>query len=57
MWCGRRDLNPHGACAPTDFLTIYGFRRPAGTASEGRRQVCGLDYTFTITVRSIAVRR
>ena len=27
-WCGRRDLNPHGPCGPTDFLTRYGFRRP-----------------------------
>ncbi len=31
-WCGRRDLNPHGACAPTDFLTVYDFRRLAGKA-------------------------
>src|SRR6516225_4339624 len=27
-WCGRRDLNPHGPCGPTDFRTIYGFLRP-----------------------------
>jgi hypothetical protein len=27
-WCGRRDLNPHGPCGPTDFLARYGFRRP-----------------------------
>src|SRR6266700_6197261 len=20
-WCGRRDLNPHGPCGPTDFHT------------------------------------
>ena len=20
-WCGRRDLNPHGPCGPTDFRT------------------------------------
>ena len=26
-WCGRRDLNPHRPCGPTDFLTICGFRR------------------------------
>jgi len=26
-WCGRRDLNPHGPCGPTDFLALYGFRR------------------------------
>ena len=26
-WCGRRDLNPHGPCGPTDFHTFYGFRR------------------------------
>ena len=28
VWCGRRDLNPHGPCGPTDFLALYGFRRP-----------------------------
>jgi len=57
-WCGRRDLNPHGACTPTDFLTLYDFRRPAGDRVLGTRlQVCGLDYTFTLTVRSVAVRR
>jgi hypothetical protein len=27
-WCGRKDLNPHGPCGPTDFLARYGFRRP-----------------------------
>src|SRR5206468_2026634 len=21
IWCGRRDLNPHGPCGPTDFRT------------------------------------
>src|ERR1700722_20688126 len=21
VWCGRRDLNPHGPCGPTDFHT------------------------------------
>ena len=58
VWCGRRDLNPHGTCAPTDFLTLYDFRRPAGKRVQGTlRQVCGLDYTFTVTVRSVAVRR
>jgi len=41
-WCGRGDLNPHRPCGPTDFLTIYGFRR----ARESR--VCGLDYPFTV---------
>jgi hypothetical protein len=57
VWCGRRDLNPHGACAPTDFLTLRGFRRPAGNrVQETLRQVCGLDYTFTMTVRFGAVR-
>ena len=27
-WCGRRELNPHRPCGPTDFLTNCGFRRP-----------------------------
>ena len=25
-WCGRGELNPHEQ-SPTDFLTLYGFRR------------------------------
>ena len=41
-WCGRRDLNPHGPCGPTDFLALYGFRRPCCLA-----RVWGLDYPFT----------
>src|SRR5712691_7569837 len=32
-WCGRRDLNPHGPCGPTDFLALYGFRRPCCLAA------------------------
>jgi hypothetical protein len=31
-WCGRRDLNPHGPRGPTDFRTVYGFRRPCSPA-------------------------
>ena len=37
-WCGRGDLNPHGPYGPTDFRTLYGFRRPSvhhGTRSLG----------------------
>ena len=32
-WCGRRESNPHEPCGPTDFRTVYGFRRP-GAALE-----------------------
>src|SRR5437016_3884561 len=27
-WCGRRDLNPHRPCGPTDFLTATAFAAP-----------------------------
>ena len=40
VWCGRRELNPHGLAA-CGFSYHFGFRRPAG-------RVRGLDYTFTI---------
>src|SRR5258707_12842732 len=33
VWCGRRDLNPHGPCGPTDFLARCGFRRPCFLAA------------------------
>jgi hypothetical protein len=29
IWCGRPDSNQHRPFGPTDFLTIYGFRRLA----------------------------
>ena len=45
-WCGRGDSNPHGQ-SPTDFLTIYGFRRPALTRSA-QEHVRGLDYPFAL---------
>ena len=35
-WCGRRDLNPHGARAPTDFLTSPAFAALPESASKGR---------------------
>src|ERR1700720_3788578 len=37
-----------GRLSPADFLTGYGFRRPNVTPLEVSRQVCGLDYPFTI---------
>jgi len=40
VWCGRRELNPHGLAA-CGFSCHFGFRRPA-------ERVRGLDYTFTI---------
>ena len=42
IWCGRRDLNPHGPCAQRIFLPATAFAAPA---SEG---VWGLDYPFTV---------
>jgi|SRR5580700_6165407 hypothetical protein len=43
--CGR-DFDPHGRLSPTDFLTVYGFRRLEARPSLGSRQVCGLDCPF-----------
>jgi hypothetical protein len=37
-----------GRLSPADFHTVYGFRRPNVTPLEGSRQVCGLDYPFTL---------
>ena len=38
-----------GRLSPADFLAVYGFRRPDMRLIEGSRQVCGLDYPFTIS--------
>jgi len=37
-----------GRLSPADFHTDYGFRRPDVTLLESSRQVCGLDYPFTL---------
>jgi len=37
-----------GRLSPADFLTVYGFRRPDARPLEASRQVCGLDYPFTL---------
>jgi len=37
-----------GRLSPADFHTVYGFRRPERDAFGGSRQVCGLDYPFTL---------
>ena len=42
-------MNPQGPRGPADFLAIYGFRRPCGTARVARAfRVCGLDYPFAV---------
>src|SRR5580658_2868860 len=48
-----------GRLSPADFLTVHGFRRPDVTLLEDSRQVCGLDYPFTILrkVRSLGAAR
>jgi len=43
-WCGRRDLNPHGPCGPTDFRTHLRLSPPPPLCSG----VWGLDYPFTV---------
>jgi hypothetical protein len=32
-WCGRRDLNPHGPCCPTDFRTLLRLSPPLLTSA------------------------
>src|SRR5713101_8000721 len=44
-WCGRRDLNPHGPCGPTDFHTLT---TAFAAAHRFRNGVWGLDYPFTV---------
>ena len=48
-----------GRLSPADFLTVYGFRRPDVSSLESSRQVCGLDYPFTLPrkVRSLGAAR
>jgi hypothetical protein len=47
-----------GRLSPADFHTVYDFRRP-NVMLESSRQVCGLDYPFTILrrVRSLGAAR
>jgi len=35
VWCGRRDLNPHGPCGPTDFLTQLRLSPPPTALAMG----------------------
>ena len=37
-----------GRLSPADFRTVYGFRRPEVALLVSARQVCGLDYPFTL---------
>jgi len=48
-----------GRLSPADFHTVYGFRRPNVTPLRGSRQVCGLDYPFTLLrkIRSLGAAR
>ena len=48
-----------GRLSPADFHTVYGFRRPNVTPLGGSRQVCGLDYLFTLPrkLRSLGAAR
>jgi len=48
-----------GRLSPADFHTVYGFRRPDVRPLEGSRQVCGLDYPFTLPrkLRSLGAAR
>jgi len=51
-WCGRRDLNPHGPCGPTDFLSTTAFAAPLDCS-----KVWGLDYPFAMPQISFGIRR
>jgi hypothetical protein len=48
-----------GRLSPADFHTVYGFRRPDVMLLESSRQVCGLDYPFTLLrkIRSLGAAR
>jgi hypothetical protein len=48
-----------GRLSPADFHTVHGFRRPDVTLLEKSRQVCGLDYPFTVPrkIRSLGAAR
>jgi hypothetical protein len=48
-----------GRLSPADFRAVYGFRRPDVGAFGGSRQVCGLDYPFTLPrrIRSLGAAR
>jgi hypothetical protein len=48
-----------GRLSPADFHAVYGFRRLDVRLLEGSRQVCGLDYPFTLprNVRSLGAAR
>ncbi len=48
-----------GRLSPADFHAVYGFRRPAVRPLEHSRQVCGLDYPFTVLreIRSLGAAR
>src|SRR5580693_9977771 len=47
-----------GRLSPADFHTVYGFRRPDAKLLSSR-QVCGLDYPFTLPrkLRSLGAAR
>ena len=48
-----------GRLSPADFRTVYGFRRPEVALLVSARQVCGLDYPFTLLrkLRSLGAAR
>jgi len=48
-----------GRLSPADFRAGYGFRRPNVSPLNGARQVCGLDYPFTLlrNLRSLGAAR
>jgi hypothetical protein len=45
-----------GRLSPADFHTVHGFRRPDAMLLVSQRQVCGLDYPFTLP-RKIRFRK
>src|SRR5580692_12425069 len=59
MWCGRRDLNPHGPFKPCGFSYRPRLSPPERDTLRGSRQVCGLDYPFTLPrrIRSLGAAR
>ena len=56
VWCGRRDLNPHGPFKPCGFSYRLRLSPPGRFAFESSRQVCGLDYPFTLLRKNPKLR-
>ncbi len=56
VWCGRRDLNPHGPFKPCGFSYRLRLSPPGREALAELTLVCGLDYPFTFLRKNPKLR-